>query len=83
LSLVEPSFGGLGYSDVYVTARGSAAEGGKLVLIGYMRVSKADGSQVVDLQNDALVAAGVAVEQLYADRASGKSYVGDWVTTVD
>jgi DNA invertase Pin-like site-specific DNA recombinase len=42
------------------------------VLIGYMRVSKADGSQVVDLQRDALVAAGVAVEQLYADRASGK-----------
>lgn len=42
------------------------------MLIGYMRVSKADGSQVVDLQNDALVAAGVADEQLYADRASGK-----------
>lgn len=42
------------------------------MLIGYMRVSKADGSQVVDLQRDALVAAGVADEQLYADRASGK-----------
>ncbi len=28
-------------------------------LIGYMRVSKADGSQAVDLQCDALVAAGV------------------------
>jgi len=42
------------------------------VLIGYMRVSKADGSQVVDLQRDALVAAGVAAEQLYVDRASGK-----------
>jgi DNA invertase Pin-like site-specific DNA recombinase len=42
------------------------------VLIGYMRVSKADGSQVVDLQRDALVAAGVAAEQLYTDRASGK-----------
>ncbi len=42
------------------------------MLIGYMRVSKADGSQVVDLQRDALVAAGVAAEQLYVDRASGK-----------
>jgi DNA invertase Pin-like site-specific DNA recombinase len=42
------------------------------VLIGYMRVSKADGSQVVDLQRDALVAARVAAEQLYTDRAWGK-----------
>ena len=37
-----------------------------------MRVSKANGSQVVDLQRDALVSAGVAAEQLYTDRASGK-----------
>jgi DNA invertase Pin-like site-specific DNA recombinase len=29
------------------------------MLIGYMRVSKADGSQVTDLQKDALIAAGV------------------------
>ena len=42
------------------------------MLIGYMRVSKADGSQVVDLQSDALVAAGVAPDQLYTVRASGK-----------
>ena len=42
------------------------------MLIGYMRVSKADGSQVVDLQSDALVAAGVAPDQFYTDRASGK-----------
>ncbi len=28
--------------------------------IGYMRVSKADGSQVLDLQRDALLAAGVS-----------------------
>jgi hypothetical protein len=27
------------------------------MLIGYMRVSKADGSQVLDLQRDALIAA--------------------------
>jgi DNA invertase Pin-like site-specific DNA recombinase len=41
-------------------------------LIGYMRVSKADGSQVLDLQRDALLAAGVAGNQLYSDMASGK-----------
>ena len=41
-------------------------------LIGYMRVSKADGSQVLDLQRDALVAAGVTERQLYRDTASGK-----------
>jgi len=42
------------------------------VLIGYMRVSKADGSQVLDLQRDALLAAGVGAEHLYEDHASGK-----------
>jgi len=42
------------------------------VLIGYMRVSKADGSQVLDLQHDALVGAGVDAEHLYEDHASGK-----------
>jgi DNA invertase Pin-like site-specific DNA recombinase len=41
-------------------------------LIGYMRVSKADGSQVLDLQRDALRAAGVAERHLYSDTASGK-----------
>ena len=41
-------------------------------LIGYMRVSKADGSQVLDLQRDALLAAGVAERHLYSDTASGK-----------
>ena len=41
-------------------------------LIGYMRVSKADGSQAVDLQRDALVAAGVDPAHLYEDHASGK-----------
>jgi DNA invertase Pin-like site-specific DNA recombinase len=40
--------------------------------IGYMRVSKADGSQVLDLQRDALRAAGVAAGHLYQDLASGK-----------
>jgi DNA invertase Pin-like site-specific DNA recombinase len=41
-------------------------------LIGYARVSKADGSQVLDLQRDALVAAGVTERHLYSDTASGK-----------
>ena len=42
------------------------------MLLGYMRVSKADGSQVVDLQRDALLAAGVDAGHLYQDLASGK-----------
>jgi DNA invertase Pin-like site-specific DNA recombinase len=42
------------------------------MLIGYARVSKTDGSQVLDLQKDALIAAGIAVEQIYSDQASGK-----------
>lgn len=42
------------------------------VLVGYMRVSKADGSQVLDLQRDALLAAGAESERLYEDHASGK-----------
>ncbi len=42
------------------------------MLIGYMRVSKTDGSQVLDLQRDALLAAGVGPAQIYEDLASGK-----------
>jgi len=42
------------------------------MLIGYMRVSKSDGSQVLDLQRDALLAAGVTAERIYEDRASGR-----------
>jgi DNA invertase Pin-like site-specific DNA recombinase len=42
------------------------------VLVGYMRVSKADGSQTTDLQRDALLAAGVEPDALYEDKASGK-----------
>ena len=41
------------------------------ILLGYMRVSKADGSQVLDLQKDALLAAGVEERYLYQDQASG------------
>ncbi len=35
------------------------------MLIGYMRVSKADGSQSTDLQRDALISAGVRPDHLY------------------
>ena len=34
-------------------------------------MSKADGSQSLDLQRDALAAAGLAAERIYEDRASG------------
>lgn len=42
------------------------------MLVGYMRVSKADGSQTTDLQRDALLAAGIDAGSLYEDLASGK-----------
>lgn len=42
------------------------------MLIGYMRVSKADGSQVLDLQKDALLTAGVHPDRIYEDLASGR-----------
>lgn len=41
------------------------------MLIGYMRVSKADGSQVLDMQLDALLAAGIRAEHIYEYFASG------------
>ena len=42
------------------------------MLLGYMRVSKTDGTQAVDLQRDALLVAGVEVGHLYEDLASGR-----------
>jgi DNA invertase Pin-like site-specific DNA recombinase len=42
------------------------------MLIGYMRVSKADGSQALDLQKDALMKAGVSSHRIYEDLASGR-----------
>ena len=42
------------------------------MLIGYARVSKADGSQLLDLQRDALLGTGIAEERIYEDRASGR-----------
>ncbi|QKF74454.1 resolvase (plasmid) [Aliarcobacter faecis] len=41
------------------------------MLIGYARVSKSDNSQVLDLQIDALVNAGVKEENIYSDKISG------------
>jgi len=43
------------------------------MLVGYARVSKADGSQNTNLQCDALLAAGVLEEHIYQDLASGKT----------
>jgi DNA invertase Pin-like site-specific DNA recombinase len=42
------------------------------MLVGYVRVSKADGSQVTDLQRDALQLAGVDPQHIYEDTTSGK-----------
>jgi DNA invertase Pin-like site-specific DNA recombinase len=41
------------------------------MLLGYMRVSKADGSQALDLQRDALRGAGVDPRLLYEDLGLG------------
>ena len=38
-----------------------------------MRVSKTDGSQTLDPQRDALLAAGIEPDRLYEDRASGRA----------
>lgn len=42
------------------------------MLIGYARVSKADGSQLLDVQRDALVYAGVSADRVYEDKAFGR-----------
>jgi DNA invertase Pin-like site-specific DNA recombinase len=42
------------------------------MLIGYARVSKADGGQLLDLQIDALHEAGIATDRIYEDRLSGR-----------
>lgn len=41
------------------------------MLIGYIRVSKADESQILDLQRKALVKSGVSSDHLYEDFTSG------------
>ena len=44
----------------------------RYTLIGYARISKADGSQSLDLQRDALREAGVSDDAIYEDQASGQ-----------
>ncbi len=44
----------------------------KIMNIGYARVSKADGSQTINLQHDALVEARVEKENIYFDKAGGR-----------
>ena len=43
-----------------------------MILLGYMCVSKNDGSQTIDLQRDALIEADVTPERFYQGFASGK-----------
>ena len=43
------------------------------MLIGYMRISKADGSQTTDLQRDALIEAKIDPQHLYEDCISGRT----------
>lgn len=42
------------------------------MLIGYVRVSKADGAQTLEPQRDALLAAGIDPSRIYQDLASGR-----------
>ena len=42
------------------------------MLVGYMRVSKSDGSQTLNSQKDALINAGVNPDYIYKDFASGR-----------
>lgn len=41
--------------------------------LAYLRVSKADGSQVVDLQRDAVLAVGIEPRHIYEDYCSGST----------
>jgi len=40
--------------------------------LGYIRISKHDGSQVLDLQRDAMCTIGILPERIYQDPASGR-----------
>lgn len=43
------------------------------IIIGYMRVSKADGSQNLDLQKDALLESGIDESRIYQDLDTGRN----------
>ena len=62
----------LRHKEKYSLAHVQVKKTTRSALIGYMRVSKADGSQVLDLQKDALLTAGVSERHLHSDTASGK-----------
>ncbi len=49
-----------------------------MILIRYIRVSKADGSQVLNLQRDALLSAGVNEDRIYQDWLPA-----DWMIGLD
>ena len=56
------------------------------MLVGYMRVSTEGDRQVLDLQRDALLSAGVDERHLFEDRASGSRGVwlsGSWTDLAD
>jgi len=42
------------------------------MLLGYIRISKSDGNQTIDLQRDALTAADVEGNNIYEDKMSGR-----------
>lgn len=47
------------------------------MLLGYVRVSKSDGSQNLDLQKDALEAYGVEKENIYSDYMQVENWMID------
>jgi len=70
----EPKKGLIFHTETNVGLRyntGTPMRGFPFMLIGYMRVSTSDDRQSVDLQRDALIAAGVDERHLHQDKASG------------
>jgi hypothetical protein len=68
-----PTFRGVDYRHIVSAALQIWPHGHfEAMLIGYMRVSKSDGSQILDLQKDTLLAAVVAPDRIYKDLASGR-----------
>lgn len=56
----------------FINGRLCDTEKGVQMLIGYARISKADGSQSLRLQKDALKEAGVKAKDIYSDKVTGK-----------
>jgi hypothetical protein len=56
------------------------------MLVGYMRISTDNDRQVLDLQRDALLSAGVDERHLFEDRVSDPATAwlsGSWTGSVD